>query len=330
MKYIITGGAGFIGSHLCDYLLELKSTQKIIIIDNLKDGSKKNLKLSLKNKKVKLYKKDIKNKEKIFNLFKNIDVVFHLAAQSDIVPSIENPVEYYQSNVNGTLNILETMRDQNVKKIIFAASSSCYGIPKFIPTKEIDQIDLRYPYAFSKNMAEQMIVHWSRVYNINYISLRLFNVYGPRSRTNSAYGAALGIFMKQKLSNSPYTVVGDGKQKRDFIHVRDVSKAFYKAGVSQQKNKIFNVGSGKPVTVNYLLRLIGDQQKVYVPKRPGEPNVTHADIKKIKKFLKWKPEISIEKGIKNVLENINYWKSAPLWDKNKIRIATKNWFKYLS
>lgn len=330
MKYIITGGAGFIGSHLCDYLLELKSTQKIIIIDNLKDGSKKNLKLSLKNKKVKLYKKDIKNKEKIFNLFKNIDVVFHLAAQSDIVPSIENPVEYYQSNVNGTLNILETMRDQNVKKIIFAASSSCYGIPKFIPTKEIDQIDLRYPYAFSKNMAEQMIVHWSRVYNINYISLRLFNVYGPRSRTNSAYGAALGIFMKQKLSNSPYTVVGDGKQKRDFIHVRDVSKAFYKAGVSKQKNKIFNVGSGKPVTVNYLLRLIGDQQKVYVPKRPGEPNVTHADIKKIKKFLKWKPEISIEKGIKNVLENINYWKSAPLWDKNKIRIATKNWFKYLS
>jgi UDP-glucose 4-epimerase len=330
MKYIITGGAGFIGSHLCDYLLELKSTQKIIIIDNLKDGSKKNLKLSLKNKKVKLYKKDIKNKEKIFNLFKNIDVVFHLAAQSDIVPSIENPIEYYQSNVNGTLNILETMRDQNVKKIIFAASSSCYGIPKFIPTKEIDQIDLRYPYAFSKNMAEQMIVHWSRVYNINYISLRLFNVYGPRSRTNSAYGAALGIFMKQKLSNSPYTVVGDGKQKRDFIHVRDVSKAFYKAGVSKQKNKIFNVGSGKPVTVNYLLRLIGDQQKVYVPKRPGEPNVTHADIKKIKKFLKWKPEISIEKGIKNVLENINYWKSAPLWDKNKIRIATKNWFKYLS
>ena len=330
MKYIITGGAGFIGSHLCDYLLELKSTQKIIIIDNLKDGSKKNLKLSLKNKKVKLYKKDIKNKEKIFNLFKNIDVVFHLAAQSDIVPSIENPLEYYQSNVNGTLNILETMRDQNVKKIIFAASSSCYGIPKFIPTKEIDQIDLRYPYAFSKNMAEQMIVHWSRVYNINYISLRLFNVYGPRSRTNSAYGAALGIFMKQKLSNSPYTVVGDRKQKRDFIHVRDVSKAFYKAGVSQQKNKIFNVGSGKPVTVNYLLRLIGNQQKVYVPKRPGEPNVTHADIKKIKKFLKWKPEISIEKGIKNVLENINYWKSAPLWDKNKIRIATKNWFKYLS
>tara|TARA_B100000989_G_scaffold191598_1_gene144357 strand:- start:55788 stop:56780 length:993 start_codon:yes stop_codon:yes gene_type:complete len=330
MKYIITGGAGFIGSHLCDYLLELKSTQKIIIIDNLKDGSKKNLKLSLKNKKVKLYKKDIKNKKKIFNLFKNIDVVFHLAAQSDIVPSIENPVEYYQSNVNGTLNILETMRDQNVKKIIFAASSSCYGIPKFIPTKEIDQIDLRYPYAFSKNMAEQMIVHWSKVYNINYISLRLFNVYGPRSRTNSAYGAALGIFMKQKLSNSPYTVVGDGKQKRDFIHVRDVSKAFYKAGVSQQKNEIFNVGSGKPVSVNYLLRLIGGQQKVYVPKRPGEPNVTHADIKKIKKFLKWKPEISIEKGIKNVLENINYWKSAPLWDKNKIGIATKNWFKYLS
>ena len=222
------------------------------------------------------------------------------------------------------------MRDQNVKKIVFAASSSCYGIPKFTPTKEIDQIDLRYPYAFSKNMAEQMIIHWSKVYKINYISLRLFNVYGPRSRTNSAYGAALGIFMKQKLSNSPFTIVGDGKQKRDFIHVRDVSEAFYKAGISKYINKIFNVGSGKPVSVNYLLKLIGGQRKVYIPKRPGEPNVTHADIKKIKKFLKWKPKIPIEKGIKNVLANINYWKSAPLWDKNKIKIATKNWFKYLS
>lgn len=330
MKYLITGGAGFIGSHLCDYLLQLKSTKKIIIIDNLKDGSKKNLHLSLSSKKVRLCKRDIKNKKKIFNLFKNINVVFHLAAQSDIVPSIENPVEYFESNVNGSLNILEAMRKHNVKKIVFAASSSCYGIPKSTPTKEIDQIDSRYPYAFSKNIAEQMIIHWSRVYKINYISLRLFNVYGPRSRTNSAYGAALGVFMKQKLSNSPYTVVGDGKQKRDFIHVRDVAKAFYKAGVTSYKNKIFNVGSGKPITVNYLLKLIGGKHKVYVPKRPGEPNVTHANIEKIKKFLKWTPKISIEQGVKNVLENINYWKNAPLWDKNNIKAATKDWFKYLS
>ncbi len=330
MNYIITGGAGFIGSHLCDYLLELKKTKKIIIIDNLKDGSKKNLDLSLKSKKVHLFRKDIRNKKSFSNLFKKIDIVFHLAAQSDIVPSIENPIEYLESNVNGTLNILESMRANKIKKLVFAASSSCYGIPISTPTKETDKTNLKYPYAFSKNLAEQMIIHWSNVYNINYISLRLFNVYGPRSRTNSAYGAALGIFMKQKLSNKPFTVVGDGRQKRDFIHVRDVARAFYLASISKKKNEIYNVGSGKPISVNYLLNLIGGDKKIYIPKRPGEPDITHANINKIKKFLKWKPRIPIEKGIKNVLENINYWKNAPLWDKNKIKIATKNWFKYLS
>jgi UDP-glucose 4-epimerase len=330
MKYLITGGAGFIGSHLCDFLLEIKSTKKIIIIDNLKDGSKRNLNLSLKNKKVSLFKRDIRNKSSILNLFKNINIVFHLAAQSDIVPSIENPVDYFESNVNGTLNILEAMKKKKVNKIVFAASSSCYGIPKSTPTKETNKFDLRYPYAFSKNIAEQMIMHWSQVYKINYTSLRLFNVYGTRSRTNSAYGAALGIFMKQKLSNKPFTIVGDGKQKRDFIHVRDVAKAFYLAGKSKTKNEIFNVGSGKPISVNYILKLIGGSKKIYVPKRPGEPNITHADIKKIKKILQWKPSISIEKGIESVVKDINYWKKAPLWDKKKIKIATKNWFKYLS
>ncbi len=328
MNLIITGGAGFIGSHLVDSLILQKKVNKIVIIDNLNDGSKKNLKSALKSKKVNLYKYDIRNFKKIHKLFKNIDAVIHLAAMSDIVPSIEDPVDYLETNFNGTLNILEAMRKNKIKKIIYAASSSCYGIPKKTPTKEKDLIFPLYPYAFSKYIGEELIKHYSKVYKIKFSSLRLFNVYGTRSRTNSAYGAALGVFMRQKIASKNFTVVGDGKQKRDFIHVKDVCDAFIKATFCKQKNQIYNVGFGYPNSVNYLLKLIKGK-KTYIPKRPGEPNITHADISKIKNELKWKPRISLEDGIKDVLNNIDYWKDTILWDKKKIKKATKNWFKYL-
>ena len=232
MNSLVTGGAGFIGSNLVDELVKRK--HKVTVIDNFSTGRLSNL--SLNRKKIKIINADLSKFKNLDKVIKNIDYVFHLAGLADIVPSIQKPEDYFRSNVIATSNVINECRKNKIKKFIYTASSSCYGIPKFTPTKEIDQIDLRYPYAFSKNMAEQMIIHWSKVYKINYISLRLFNVYGPRSRTNSAYGAALGIFMKQKLSNSPFTIVGDGKQKRDFIHVRDVSEAFYKAGISKYIN----------------------------------------------------------------------------------------------
>ena len=328
MKVIVTGGAGFIGSHLVELLVKKKEIKKIIIIDNLKDGSTKNIKKILKNKKVILKKIDIRNHKDLLKIFKNTKCVFHLAAMSDVVPSITDPKNYLETNIIGTMNVLEAMRKNKVKRIIYAASSSCYGIPKRYPTNENEKINPKYPYAFSKNVGEQLVSHWSNVYNIDYISLRLFNVYGTRSRTHGAYGAALGVFLKQKLSGKPFTIVGNGNQKRDFINVKDISEVFYKSFITKKKNKIYNVGSGKTLSVNKLVSLIGGN-RIFMPKRQGEPNVTHANISLIKNDLNWEPKVSIEDGMRDVLKNINYWKKSTLWTKDKIKKATKDWFKYL-
>ncbi len=328
MNVLITGGAGFIGSHIAELFLKKKKIKKVVIIDNLKDGNLKNIKSFKNNKKIQVHKCDILNKNKISKLFKKINVVIHLAAMSDIVPSIEDPINYLNTNIMGTVNILECMRKNNVNKIIYAASSSCYGIPKKIPTDENSPIDTRYPYAFSKYVGELVIKHWSKVYNIKYVSLRLFNVYGTRSRTHGSYGAALGVFLKQKINKKPFTIVGNGRQKRDFVHVSDVSDVFYKCLDKNIIDDTFNIGYGIPHSINYLTDLIKGK-KIYLPKRPGEPDITHADIDKSKKKIKWRPHINLKSGIKDVLKNIDYWKNATLWDKKSIKKATKNWFKYL-
>ena len=328
MKILVTGGAGFIGSHFVDLVIKKKKVKKIIVIDNLEDGSLRNLDKALKSKKVKFVKADIRNFHNIKNLFKNIDKVVHFAALSDVVPSIVEPKLYMDNNINGTINILESMKINKVKKIVYAASSSCYGIPNKFPTRENSPMDPRYPYAMSKLVCENIIEHWSSVYGFDFISLRLFNVYGTRSRTNSAYGAALGVFLKQKILNKPFTIVGNGNQKRDFIYVSDVCNAFYKALSKNLSNQKLNIGFGKPRKVNEMIKIIGGP-KTYVPKRPGEPDCTHADISKAKKFLSWKPQVTLEKGLNVVIKNINYWKDAPLWTPKKIKLATKDWFKYI-
>ena len=328
MKILITGGAGFIGSHVAENLIKNKKVKKIVIIDNLKDGSKKNLKGIIKNSRFKIFKKDINNLNSIINHFKNIDYVIHLAALSDVVPSIENPREYLNTNIMGTVNVLEAMRKHKVKNIIYTASSSCYGNKPETPTNEKTKINPKYPYAFSKYIGEEVIKHYSDIYSINYVSLRLFNVYGTRSRTNSAYGAALGVFLKQKIANHPFTVIGNGKQKRDFINVKDVSHIIYKIIEKKITNSIFNIGTGKPRSILELVKILKGK-KIFIKRRPGEPKATHADIKKIQNQLKWKPVITLEQGVNEILEHLKYWKDAPLWTKKKINQATKNWFKYM-
>lgn len=326
MKAIVTGGAGFIGSHLVDRLL--LDGHEVTVLDNFSTGRPENLRHQENEKRLNLIEIDIQDKLGIQKYLKGVDWVFHLAALADIVPSIERPEEYFRANVDGTLAVLEAVRQNGVKKFLYAASSSCYGIPDVYPTPETAEIRPQYPYALTKNLAEQMILHWGRLYNIPVISLRLFNVYGTRSRTSGTYGAVFGVFLAQKLAGKPFTVVGDGKQTRDFTYVTDVARAFVCAAKSNIRNEVFNVGSGGTYSVNQLVELLGGEV-VHIPKRPGEPDCTYADTKKINNLLGWLPQVSFEQGVQKVLENIDYWREAPVWTPDSINRATEKWFSCL-
>ena len=172
---------------------------------------------------------------KSLNFNKNIDWIFHLAAKADIVPSIEEPRGYFDTNVMGTLNVIEGCRNIKIKKFIYIASSTCYGIPKRYPTNESSKIITKFPYALTKYFGEQLVLHWGEIYRIPVVSLRCFNIYGTRSRTSGAYGAVIGVFLAQKLKKKPLTIVGDGKQKRDFTFVKDVVDAIIKTAKSKKK-----------------------------------------------------------------------------------------------
>ncbi len=300
----------------------------VIAVDNLTVGSEGNLKNVKDSKNFKFIKLDVSNYGALENVSLNIDWVFHLAGLADIVPSIESPDKYFQANVIGTYNIAKLTLEKNIKRTIYAASSSCYGIPENFPTPESAGCDPRYPYALTKYLGEQILMHWQSVYKLNVLSLRLFNVYGPRARTSGTYGAVFGVFLAQKLAGKPFTVVGDGTQTRDFTYVSDVCRAFLFAAQSKLSGEVLNVGSGHTYEVNRLVSLLKGPI-INIPKRPAEPDCTFADISKISKLLGWKPEVSLEKGVSIMLENLKDWKDAPLWDVDKIEGATKSWFKHL-
>ena len=324
MKAIVTGGAGFIGSHLVDSLLN--ENFEVMVLDNFSTGRLENLEHVLEQ--IELVECDLGVQGDWIQNFTNADWVIHLASLADIVPSIQQPEEYYRSNVDGTFNVLQASKTAGVKRFVYAASSSCYGIPDNYPTPEHADIRPQYPYALTKRMGEEMVLHWAQVYSFPAISLRFFNVYGPRSRTSGTYGAVIGVFLAQKLAGKPFTVVGDGKQTRDFTFVTDIVQAMISAAKSNRSGQIYNVGSGTNVSVNRLVELLGGE-KVYIPKRPGEPDCTFADIHKIQKELGWKPQVTIEKGIEKILQQIDYWQEAPVWTPDSIADATKDWFKYL-
>jgi UDP-glucose 4-epimerase len=327
MKVVITGGSGFIGSHLADFLID--SDYEVVVVDNLSIGRLENISHLLAHSKFTFLQADITDFDAIESVFKGADWVFHLAALADIVPSIENPNEYYQSNVNGTFNVLEACRKYHVKKIIYTASSSCYGIPDEYPTKETAEIRPQYPYALTKNLGEQLVMHWCQLYNLPAISLRFFNVYGPRARTSGTYGAVFGVFLAQKLAKKPYTMVGDGSQTRDFTFVSDAVNAIVTAVESDLSGEIINIGSNNTYSINRLVELLGGDI-TYIPERPGEPDCTWADISKANQLLNWKPKVSLEIGVEILLNNMEYWADAPVWDKKSIAKATEKWFEYLS
>ncbi len=326
MRSLVTGGAGFIGSHLVDRLLA--EGHDVVVLDNFSTGHWGNLKHLEGSTHLQFEEIDVCRHEEILPYFERVDWVFHLAALADIVPSIQQPLNYLRAGVDGTISVLEAARLAGVKRFVYAASSSCYGIPDEYPTRESAEIRPQYPYALAKNLGEQSVMHWAGTYNLPCISLRLFNVYGPRARTTGTYGAVFGVFLAQKLSGKPFTVVGDGTQTRDFTYVTDVIDAFYSAAKSSTCGEIMNVGSSQTYSINRLVELLAGEV-VYVPKRPGEPDCTFADVQKIERLLGWTAKTTFEEGVALMLENIDYWREAPVWDPSSIEIATQDWFKYL-
>ena len=326
-RAIVTGGAGFIGSHLTDRLLA--DGCHVTVLDDLSTGKMSNLALASQHERCTFVNADVSDLDAVRPHFEGADWVFHLASLADIVPSIVEPHTYHRANVDGTVAVLEAAREAGVKRFVYTASSSCYGIPDAYPTSETADIRPEYPYAFTKWVGERYMLFWHQIYGLPVVSLRLFNVFGVRSRTSGAYGAVLGVFLAQKLAGRPLTVVGDGTQKRDFIHVSDVVDAFVKAAQSDVAGEVFNVGAGDPQTVNHLADLIGGEREG-IPKRPAEPDCTWADITRIENALGWRPRMTFEDGIRDVLEHIHYWDDAPVWTPETIADATKEWFAHLS
>jgi UDP-glucose 4-epimerase len=322
---VVTGGAGFIGSHMVDLLVEQGFSVRVL--DNLVCGRKSNLAHLKPEAGVTLDTRDLRALSANDSLFTDAEYVFHFAGMGDLVPAIEKPTEYMSVNVQGTVHALEAARHAKVKKFIYAASSTCFGLAE-TPTPEDAKILPEHPYGLSKYLGEQAVFHWGKVYGLPVNSIRMFNVYGPRVRTTGAYGAVFGVFLKQKLAGKPFTVVGDGKQTRDFIYVTDVAKAFLQAAESRHVNERYNLGAGKPQSINRLVELIGGAV-TYVPKRPGEPDCTWADTTKIRAHLGWQPTVSFEDGVARMLARIEDWQDAPLWDKESIQAATASWFATL-
>jgi UDP-glucose 4-epimerase len=326
-RVLVTGGAGFIGSHVVEACLS--RGHDVTAMDDLSVGRVSNLSAHGGNERFHFVRADVADFEAIRAYFAGIDWVIHLAARADVVPSIQMPLVYHRANVDGTASVLEASRLAGVKRFVYAASSSCYGIPEVYPTPETAPLSPQYPYALTKSLGESLVLHWEKVYGLPALSLRFFNVFGPRARTSGTYGAVFGVFLSQKLHGKPLTVIGDGTQTRDFTYVSDVVAALLCAAESDLSGEVFNVGSGGTYSVNALVRLLGGEA-TYIPKRPGEPDCTFADTTKIRRELGWSPKVSFEQGVRHLLAEIDLFRDAPVWTPESIAEATRDWFKYLS
>jgi UDP-glucose 4-epimerase len=309
--------------------LLLDRGHSVVGVDNLVTGRLRNVEHLSGNDRFRFVEADICDPEKMADAVEGADWVFHFAGLADIVPSIQQPLRYHRANVDGSAIVLEAARQAGVGRFLYAASGSCYGADPETPTAETAPIRPAYPYALTKYLGEQMALHWGQVYRMPVVSLRLFNVYGPRSRTTGAYGAVFGVFLAQKLAGKPLTVVGDGTQSRDFTFVTDVARAFLAAAESDIAGEVFNIGSGGHYPVNRIVALLGGD-RVAIPKRPGEPDITFADNSRFRAATGWAPQVSFDEGVGILLDNIEAWRDAPVWTPDSIADATADWFKYLS
>lgn len=287
---LVTGGDGFIGSHLVDALCG--EGHAVRIIDNLVANGGKYL-----NSKAQHFKLSIFT-DPIADAFKGVEYVFHCAALPRIQPSIDEPKEFHDINVTGTLNVLIASRNAKVKRFIYSASSSAYGDQETLPLVETMPTRPKSPYAVQKLMGEMYCSLFSQLYGMETVSLRYFNVYGSRQASTGAYATVIGIFLEQLRQGKPLTIVPDGKQTRDFTHVSDVVKANIKAmqSASVGKGDVINVGTGTEYSIFDVARMIGGTTEFCAP-RTGEAQATRADSTKAKKLLDWQPAVSLEQGI---------------------------------
>jgi len=292
-KVVVIGGAGFIGSHIVDELVV--KGHEVHVIDNLSAGKKEYV-----NKKATLHVLDIVNIEDIKPVIRGADTVFHLAALPRVQYSIENPIETNDINVGGMLNVLVAASDGKVRRVVYSASSSAYGDKKELPISEDMDTHPLSPYALQKYVGELQCRMFSDVYNLETVSLRYFNIYGDRMDPEGAYALVIAKFLEQRKNGEHLTITGDGKQTRDFTHVRDVVRANILAMESDKvgKGEVFNIGNGKECSINNLAKMIGGEIK-YISARL-EPHDTRADIKKAKDMLGWEPSISLEEGIEEL------------------------------
>jgi UDP-glucose 4-epimerase len=324
---LVTGGGGFIGSHLVDYLIG--RGERVRVLDSFIVGRRHNLIGHSGNPRLEIIEADVADTSAVIAAGIGVDRAFHLAARADVVPSIQEPEAYFRANVDGTFAVLEAARRHRFKRLVYVASSSCYGIPQIYPTPESAPADPRYPYALTKYLGEQLVLHWAQVYQLPAVSVRFFNVYGPRARTSGSYGAVFGVFLAQLLAGRPLTIVGDGTQTRDFTFVSDAVEALICVAENAKTGEIYNVGSGQPASVNELVAHLGSPPCEHIPKRPGEPDCTWADITKIKKQLGWAPKVAFAEGVAIMRQNIEYWRDAPVWTASSIAEATADWFRCL-
>jgi len=296
MKILITGGCGFIGSHLVPYLLEKEFAVKIV--DNFSNAEPGNLGEYLNHNNLELMENDIINENNDWDLiFSDVDRVVHLAGPISVAESITDSDKYFNNIVTGTYNILKYSRLNSVKKLVYAMTAACYGEANFFPTSEEHKKCPDSSYALMKLLAEEMLINWGKIYNLNTISLRLFNLYGERS------GALFGLFVEKKRLEDPLTIIGDGTQERDFVCIDDVVKAFEKALFTNISGRSYNISSGKPINLNSIARFF-DCDIEYIEPRKYEFNRNHGDISAAKNDLNWEPQYMPEIGIPMVLDRI--------------------------
>jgi UDP-glucose 4-epimerase len=295
MKYLVTGGAGFIGGHIVDKLIDLG--HEVVVVDNLSTGVNSNI-----NEKAEFIELDISDRASRADLciaMENVDTVFHCAALARVQPSIENPQKYHKANVDGTLNVLLSARDSKVRRVVYSASSSAYGDQKQMPLTETMPTAPISPYALHKLIGEQYCFVFSKCYNVETVSLRYFNIYGERQAVDGPYTTVVGTFLKQKHDGGKLTITNDGEQRRDFTYVGDVVDANIKAASSEKvgNGEVINIGKGGNYSVNEIADIIGGD-KEFIGDR-FEPRETLADNSKAKDLLDWEPTTDIKDWLTN-------------------------------